>query len=581
MVTNLEVIMIKRFISYYAPHKKLFAMDMGASFLIALCDFYYPIASRQIINVEIPNKNLRMIFIFGVIMLVVYLAKMALAYFVQFYGHMMGVHMQSHMREDVFKKLQRLPFSYYDEHETGVIMSRIINDLMDVSELAHHGPEDIFISGVLLIGSCFYLGNINIILTLVIFCLIPVLIFFSLMMRKRLSSAFIESRVEVGNVNATLENSIGGIRVSKAFGTADHELDKFRKGNKKFVKARRRSYQAMGYFFAGTGFITDILNIVVLVLGGYLFAVGTIDIGDLVAFMLFINMFTTPIKKLINFMEQYQNGMSGFQRFCELIDEIEEPEIKNAVELDTVEGLVQFRHVNFSYESSEPILEDVSLDIKPGETVALVGPSGGGKTTICHLLPNFYPLDSGEITIDGIPIENISYQSLRENIGIVQQDVFLFTGTIRDNIAYGNVNASTEDIIEAAKKANIHEYVLSLPDGYDTEIGERGVRLSGGQKQRVSIARVFLKNPEILILDEATSALDNATEILIQGALEDLSKNRTTLVVAHRLSTIKNADRIVVITKGRIREQGTHDELMEINGIYNELYTSQFRVQED
>lgn len=573
--------MIKRFISYYAPHKKLFAMDMTASFFIALCDFYYPIVSRQIINVEIPNKNLQMIFVFGVVMLVVYLIKMGLAYFVQYYGHMMGVHMQSKMREDVFRKLQRLPYSYYDEHETGVIMSRIVNDLMDVSELAHHGPEDIFISGVLLIGSFFYLGSVNMVLTIVIFCLIPILIIFSMKMRTKMSVAFKESRVEVGNVNATLENSIGGIRVSKAFGNAEHELDKFQKGNEKFVSARRKSYQAMGYFFAGTGFITDILNVVVLVLGGYLFAIGTIDIGDLVAFMLFINMFTTPIKKLINFMEQYQNGMSGFERFCELIDEEEEPQIKDAVVLEDVKGEITFDHVNFSYETSEPILQDISLDIKPGETVALVGPSGGGKTTICHLLPNFYPLDSGEISIDGTPIEKITYQSLRKNIGIVQQDVFLFTGTIKDNIAYGNIDASIDEIIDAAKKANIHDYVMSLPDGYDTEIGERGVKLSGGQKQRVSIARVFLKDPEILILDEATSALDNATEIMIQQALEDLSKNRTTLVVAHRLSTIKNADRIIVITKGMIREQGTHDELMEVDGIYKELYTSQFRVQED
>lgn len=573
--------MIKRFISYYKPHRLLFSLDMLAAFFIAISDLFYPMITRSMLNDFIPNKDMNRLITFAIILVIIYFIKMILSYFVQYYGHLVGVYMQADMRKQIFVHLQKLPFSYYDEHETGNIMSRMINDLMDISELAHHGPEDIFISVIMMIGSFIYLCTINVALTVIIFIFIPVLIYFSIKMRKRMSDAFMESRIKIADVHSNLENSISGIRVSKAFHNSDYEEVKFQKGNKAFVKARELSYKAMGQFFSGTGFIMDLLNVVVLVAGGIYTYYGIINYGDLVAYMLFINMFINPIKKLINFMEQFQNGMTGFTRFCELIDEEPEVESEDAIELSKVKGEISFEHVDFTYTDGKEVLQDINLEIKPGEKLALVGPSGGGKTTICHLIPHFYPLDQGSILIDGINIRNIKYASLRKHIGIVQQDVFLFAGTIKENIAYGDLGADDEAIIEAAKRANIHDYVMSLKDGYDTNIGERGVKLSGGQKQRLSIARVFLKNPAILILDEATSALDNSTELLIQGALDELCKGRTTLIVAHRLSTIKNADKIVVITEGKIQEMGTHEELLGTQGIYNDLYQSQFRMVND
>ena len=481
------------------------------------------------------------------------------------------------MRRDLFRHLQKLPFSFFDENETGNIMSRVVNDLQDISELAHHGPEDIFISSVMIIGSFVYLSSINLLLTVIIFLFIPILVWFSLAMRKKMNIAFMESRRKVALVNATLESSISGIRVAKAFTNSAFEEEKFQKGNGKFVKAREMSYRAMGQFFAGTGFITDMFNVVVILAGGVFTYQGIISYGDFAAFMLFVNLFINPVKKLINFMEQYQNGMTGFQRFCELIDQPVEQERSDAGELKNVNGEICFDRVNFTYDDSKEVLHDINLTIQPGEKLALVGPSGGGKSTICHLIPNFYKLDSGEIRIDGTPIDKITFASLRKNIGIVQQDVFLFNGSIRENIAYGDLSASEEQVMEAAKRANIHDYVMSLPEGYETNIGERGIKLSGGQKQRLSIARVFLKNPAILILDEATSALDNTTEALIQNALDELCQGRTTIVVAHRLSTIKNADEIAVITKGRIAEKGSHEELLAQGGIYKGLYESQFK----
>lgn len=572
--------MFKRFIKYYKPQRKLFIEDMIAAFFIAIADLAYPIISRQMVNDFIPNKELRSVIIFGLGLLFIYIIKMFLAYFVQYYGHLVGVYMQAEMRRDMFIHLQKLPYSYYDEHETGTIMSRMTNDLADISELAHHGPEDLFISIIILVGSFFFLCSIDISLTLIIFICIPILVIFSMFMRKRMSNAFMASRVEIGSVNANLENSIGGIRVSKAYTNAHHELEKFQVGNKKFVTTREVAYKAMGHFFAGTGFITDFLNVLVLIAGGIYVYNGAINYGDLLAYMLFINMFIAPIKKLINFMEQYQSGMTGFKRFCEILDEEIETENPNAKDLEKIKGHIIYKDVSFHYEEGTEILKHLNLEIKPGEKVALVGPSGGGKTTICHLLPQFYPLDSGEILIDDHNIKDITYDSLRKNIGIVQQDVFLFAGTMKDNIAYGNLSASDDEIIEAAKKANIHEYIMTLEKGYETEVGERGVRLSGGQKQRLSIARVFLKNPSILILDEATSALDNATENFIQKSLDDLALGRTTLIVAHRLSTIKNANKIVVISKGKVLEEGTHEALLANSGLYTELYMAQFANQE-
>lgn len=573
--------MLKRFIQYYKPHKRLFLLDMGAAFLIAICNLFYPVITRNMLNDFIPNQQIQLLLVFAGVLLVIYLLKMLLNYFVQYYGHLVGVYMQADMRRDIFRHLQKLPFSYYDEHETGHIMSRMINDLMDISELAHHGPEDLFISMIMILGSFAYLCTINWQLTVIIFIFIPLLVVFAMQMRKRMNRAFMESRVKIAEVNANLENSISGIRVSKAFTNSEYEEEKFQKGNTAFIKAREKSYKAMGQFHSGTGFIIDFLNVVVIVAGGIYTYYGWINYGDLVAYMLFINMFIDPIKKLINFVEQFQNGMTGFSRFCELIDEDIEEESEHPLELQKIKGEIVFDDVNFTYSDGKEVLHDVNLRVAPGKKIALVGPSGGGKTTICHLIPHFYPLESGRILIDGNNVSDISFASLRKNIGIVQQDVFLFSGTIRENIAYGDLSASDEDIIEAAKKANIHEYVMTLEDGYDTNIGERGIKLSGGQKQRLSIARVFLKNPAILILDEATSALDNTTEIMIQKALDDLCKGRTTLVVAHRLSTIKNADEIVVITKGSILEQGTHEELLELNGMYKKLYDSQFRTMEE
>ncbi|MEG2706210.1 MAG: ABC transporter ATP-binding protein [Erysipelotrichaceae bacterium] len=570
--------MLKRFIAYYKPHRLLFTLDMIAAFFVAVCDLFYPMITRNMLNDYIPNKNIKLLLTFALVLIGIYILKMLLGYFVQYYGHLVGVYMQADMRKEVFSHLQKLPFSYYDEHETGNIMSRMINDLMDISELAHHGPENIFVSVVMMIGAFFYLCTINVMLTIIIFIFIPILIYFSMFMRKRMSDAFMVSRVKIADVNANLENSISGIRVSKAFTNQAFEEEKFQAGNHAFVKARETAYKAMAQFFSGTAFIIDLLNVVVLLAGGIYTYQGIINYGDLVAYMLFINMFISPIKKLIDFMEQYQNGMTGFKRFCELIDEKIEEENPNAITLTKVKGEIIFDHVDFNYGDGKEVLKDINLHIKPGEKLALVGPSGGGKTTICHLIPHFYKLDGGSIKIDGTNICDLSYSSLRSNIGIVQQDVFLFSGSIRENIAYGDLNASEEDIILAAKRANIHEYIETLVEGYDTNIGERGIKLSGGQKQRLSIARVFLKNPSILILDEATSALDNTTEVLIQDALNELCIGRTTIVVAHRLSTIKNADEIVVIMDGEIQEKGTHEQLLTKKALYYELYHSQFKV---
>lgn len=569
--------MIKRFIKYYGPHKKMFALDMIASFFISVIGMCYPIITREMLNNFIPNKEVNMIIVCGVGLFALYFLRMLLRYFVQYYGHVIGVKMQAAMRSDMFKKLQTLPFSYYDEHETGKIMSRMTNDLMDVSELAHHGPENLFISGVMIIGSFAYLCSINWILTLIIFACVPFLLIVSTLMRKKMTQAFMESRKSVAVINAQLESSISGIRVTKAFTNSKKEVEKFEAGNSDFVEARKKSYKAMGQFHSSTSFITDVFNVVVLIAGGLFLYAGEIDFADYSAFIVSINVFISPVTTLIGFMEQFQNGMTGFTRFIEIMDEDPEIEKKDAVELNDVTGEIEFKDVCFKYNESRDILNSVNLKIKAGEKLALVGSSGGGKTTICHLIPNFYKIVSGEILIDGKNIDNFTFESLRRNIGIVQQDVFLFNGTIMENILYGRLDATYEEVVDAAKKANIHDYVMTLPNGYDTQIGERGVKLSGGQKQRLSIARVFLKNPAILILDEATSALDNTTEILIQEALDSLCEGRTTIVVAHRLSTIKNANEIAVIDNGEVIEKGTHKELLDNDGIYKKLYSLQFR----
>ncbi len=556
--------MVKRFIAYYRPHKLLFGADMAASLLISLLGMVYPVMTNRLLNDFIPNRAYRSILIAGSVVLLLYLVRMLLRYFVQYQGHMVGTYMQAQMRRELFAHLERLPFSFFDDHETGAIMTRMTNDLFEVSELSFG-----------------YLCTINVWLTLIIFVCVPLLTAVSIRLRKKMRDAFKERRKSNAVINAALESSITGVRVTKAYTNAAREQEKFEVGNQMYIDACASSYSAMGKFHSATSFITDVFNVIILIAGGLFLYKGSINFGEYSTFIVSVNLFIAPVQTLIQFMEQWQNGATGFRRFIEIMDIPEEQDDPGAVDIGEVQGEIELRDVSFSYEKDgrRDVLEHVSLGVEKGAKMALVGPSGGGKTTICHLIPRFYRLgeNDGSILIDGKDIRSVTMESLRRNIGIVQQDVFLFAGTIRDNIAYGNPEATDEQILDAAKKANLHEFVSGLPDGYDTEIGERGIRLSGGQKQRVSIARVFLKNPSILILDEATSALDNTTEVLIQQSLDELCKGRTTLVVAHRLSTIRNADHIAVVTGGRITESGTHDELMKGNGTYRELYELQFR----
>ncbi len=561
---------LRKFISYYRPYKKMFFMDLLVATVSALCDLVYPMITRDVVNRVIPNREFRFIIVFGIVLLVVYIIKMLCAYWMQYWGHLVGVGMQADMRRDIYEHLQKLPVKYFDNNQTGSIMSRIVNDLQDISELAHHGPEDLFISFFMIVGSFIVLIRINIILTLIVFCILPFIIWYSMYKRKKMLASFMKTREKTGYVNAKLQNSISGIRVSKAFVIGEEEKERFNEGNNQFVEAKSFSYKVMAEYTAGVGFLTDMLDYSVLIVGGLFTYYGKINIGDFLAYLLYIKIFTQPIKRLIAFVEQFQNGMSGFKRFMEIIDVEHEKDKPNAIELKDVQGEIVFENVSFSHENKK-VLDDISLRIKKGRILALVGPSGGGKTTLCNLIPRFYTVDSGDIKIDGKSIYDIKLDSLRKNIGIVQQDVFLFSGTIKDNICVGKTDATDEEIIDAAKKANIHEIIMEMPDGYDTYVGERGVKLSGGQKQRIAIARIFLKNPPILILDEATSALDNITEKLIQKSLEDLCHGRTTIVVAHRLSTIQAADEIIVLTDNGIEERGTHQELLNKKGFYYKL----------
>ncbi len=571
--------MLKRFIHYYKPHKKLLILDLLASLLISVIGMVYPIVTRNMLNVYIPQKMYSTIVIAGLVVLALYIIRMLLRYFVQYYGHLIGVGMQSQMRLDLFSHLQKLPFSFYDNHETGRIMTRITSDLFEVCELAHHGPENLLISSVMIILSFGYLLSIDPILTLIVFACVPFLVVVTLHYRKAMSKAFNDRRKSNATINAAIESSVTGIRVTKAYTNAERELKKFEVGNDQFVNASRSAYSAMAKFHSSTLFVTDVFNVVILIAGGLFLYAGRINFADYSTFIVSVNLFINPVNTLIGFMEQFQNGVSGFKRFLEIMDEKPEIEAEDAKDLKNVQGVIEFKNVSYAYDDSKEVLKNVDLRLEKGRKLALVGPSGGGKTTLCHLLPNFYKLGEGDgsILIDGQDIRSLTLDSIRRNIGIVQQDVFLFVGTIRDNILYGRPNATEEEVIEAAKRANIHDYVMTLEKGYDTEIGERGVKLSGGQKQRLSIARVFLKDPAILILDEATSALDNTTEVLIQQALDELCKGRTTLVVAHRLSTIRNADEIAVVMNGQVTERGTHEELMAANGTYKDLYSLQFR----
>ena len=571
--------MIRRFITYYKPHKKLFFIDMFFALMISVADLIFPMFTRNMINNIIPNGRMDLLLVWTGIMLVLFILRFVSFYIVAYWGHLLGVRIEHDMRRDVFTHLQTLPFSYYDNNKTGHIMSRIVNDLRDITELAHHGPEDLFISLVMLVGSFVILLTVEWRLTLILFAFIPIMLGFVMLKRKKMSSAFRKVRIKIADVNSQLENSISGVRVAKSFTNEDYEIEKFNEGNEAFSSARKESYRVMAEFSSVMGILSNILNLVVISVGGYFVYLDMMNIGDLFSFTLYVNFFMTPIRRLTTFAEQYQEGMSGFERFIEIMDiksDIEDAE--DAVEIKDVKGKIEFKDVSFSYNDGEgTVLSNLDISIEPGRTIALVGPSGAGKTTLCHLIPRFYDIKEGAILLDGIDIRDIKLKSLRKNIGLVQQDVFLFTGTIRENIMYGNPDANENEVIQSAKDASIHQFIMSLPNGYDTYIGEKGVRLSGGQKQRISIARLFLKNPAILILDEATSSLDNQTEIIIQESLEKLSRGRTSLVIAHRLSTIKNADEIIVLTGQGVEERGNHEELLARDGLYAELYRSQFK----
>lgn len=569
--------MIKKFIKYYKPHWKLFLLDMICALLISGSDLVYPMVTRHLINKVIPDKNIQLIFKLGIALLIIYGIRMLLEYIVGYYGHVLGVRMEYDMRKELFSHIQDLPFSYFDNTKTGHIMSRIVNDLNEISELAHHGPEDLFISTIMIVGSFIMLMNINIKLTLITFLVLPFMLYFAMHYNTKMRRNFKHIRESLADINGRLEDSISGIRVVKSFTNEEYEIDKFDEGNDRFKSLRTISVRFIGIFHGGINFFSNFATLVTLVAGGYFVAKGEILPGDLVAYLIYINQFLQPVKRLANFVEQFQRGMAGFSRFTEVMDI--KPDIvdkENAININKLNGEIAFKDVAFSYDEKNTVLAGINLNVKQGETIAIVGPSGVGKTTLCNLVPRFYEIDKGKIEVDGLDIRDITINSLRKNIGVVQQDVFLFSGSIRENISYGNLEASDGEVINAAKAANAHDFIMELPDGYDTYIGERGVKLSGGQKQRISIARMFLKNPSILILDEATSSLDNQSEAVIQKSIEELSKNRTTFIIAHRLATIKKAKRIIVLTENGIEEEGPHKELLNKKGVYYSLYNSQF-----
>lgn len=569
--------LVRMMAHYYRPHMGLFLADMGAALLLAVCDLFYPMITRSIINDYVPNGDMRMFIIWCCVLLGIFIVKLGLNWFVTAWGHLMGVRMQADMRRDIFHHMQRLPFSYFDENKTGSLMSRIINDLFEISELAHHGPEDLFISIISFIGAFVILGNINLLLTCIVFLFIPIIVIFTMFMRKRLQKAFMRRREATAEINADIQNSLSGIRVVKAFANAEYEERKFGDRSDQLVKANASAYRVMATYFSGMTFGIDMLTLLAMAAAGSFALMGQINIGDFAAYLLYIGNFTQPIRKLNQFMEQFQDGMTGFRRFADVMATAPEADPENPARPKVICGDIHFDDVSFTYGEKGAVLSHITLHVPAGKTLALVGPSGGGKTTLCHLIPRFYTPQKGYITLDGIDVNDFSAAELRRSIGLVQQDVFIFTGTIRENIAYGRLDATEDEIVDAAVHAGLHDFVMELPEGYDTYIGERGSKLSGGQKQRVAIARVFLKNPPILILDEATSSLDNVTEQAIQHAFDDLAKDRTTVVVAHRLSTIRNADEIVVLSDLGILEQGTHAQLMaNTNGTYRKLYETQF-----
>ncbi len=573
---------LKKLISYYKPYKLLFFGDLFFAILGAAVSLVIPLVVRYITNEVVyfeASQATRTILILGAVMLGLVLIEAGCNYFMSYYGHMMGTYMEANMRSDIFGHYQKLSFAFYDNQKVGSLLSRVTSDLFDITELLHHGPEDIFISVIKIVGAFVILLNVNSSLALVTFAFVPVMAVYAYYFNRKMKRAFKRRRKEVGVINGQIEDSLSGIRVVKSFANEKEEMRKFDEGNKNFVKAKDMSYRYMAGYHTGLTAFTTLITVAVLVGGVFFMAGGKLKVTDLLTFLLYISNFTEPVKKLVNFTEQFQNGYSGFERFMEIMDI--EPDIqdkKDAVSVEKLDGVIDFENVCFHYVSNEEnVLNHVRLHVEAGEYMALVGASGVGKTTLCSLIPRFYEVTEGAIKIDGIDIRDMKLNDLRNQIGIVQQDVYLFAGSILENIRYGKPGASDEEVIQAAKRANAHEFIMSFPDGYDTDIGQRGAKLSGGQKQRLSIARVFLKNPPILIFDEATSSLDNESEQVVQQSLEELAKNRTTFVIAHRLSTIRNAKRILVLTEKGIEEEGTHEELMQKKGAYETLYNLQFR----
>lgn len=572
---------LKRFIHYYKPYRTVFFLDLLCAAVISLIDLVYPQILRAATNSLFTRDSstiLKMLLPIGIGLFVMYTIQSLCKYYVSYQGHMMGANMERDMRQQLFEHYETLSFSYYNSHNSGQMMSKLVSDLFDIAEFAHHGPENLFISLIKIIGSFIFLFLINWRLAIPLAVIVVIMFFFSMKQNKRMQETFMENRRKIGDVNASLQDTLGGIRVVQSFANEEIEKKKFSKSNHAFLLSKDANYNCMGGFMGWNLFFQGMMYLVTLVFGGYLIAHGQMDPADLAMYALYIGIFISPIQILVELAEMIQKGFSGFRRFLDVMDT--EPSIQDkpdAKDLTDVKGLVSYEDVSFCYDDDDtPVLQNVSFQIPAGRSIALVGPSGGGKTTICNLLPRFYDVTGGRITIDGKDVRGLTLQSLRNNIGIVQQDVYLFCGTIKENIAYGKPGASMDEIVDAAKRANIHDFVMSLPDGYDTYVGERGTRLSGGQKQRISIARVFLKNPPILILDEATSALDNESERHIQKSLEALAKNRTTITIAHRLSTIRNADEIIVITENGIAERGSHQNLLKRNGIYAHYYKMQF-----
>ena len=564
---------LKKFIPYYSPYKAVFVLDLICAAMISLIDLAYPQILRTMTKTVFAGKSsaiLQVLLPIGVAMLIMYIVQALCKYYVSYQGHMMGANMERDMRQQLFDHYEKLSFSYYDQNNSGQMMSKLVSDLFDISEMAHHGPENLFISLIKIIGSFVFLFVINRWLAIPLLVLVFFMILFSYSQNRRMQATFMDNRQKIGDINSSLQDTLAGIRVVQSFANEEIERDKFRHSNENFLHSKDANYRCMGSFMSGNLFFQGLMYLVTLVFGGWLIAKGQIETADLAMYALYIGIFISPIQILVELTEMMQKGLSGFRRFLAVVET--EPDIVDAEDakpLENVKGTVEYKDISFHYSDDDTlVLSDVSFRIDAGKSIALVGPSGSGKTTICSLLPRFYDVTGGSIRIDGKDIRSLSLESLRNNIGLVQQDVYLFCGSIKDNISYGKPGASIEEIIDAAKKANIHDFIMSLPDGYDSYVGERGTRLSGGQKQRISIARVFLKNPPILILDEATSALDNESERWIQHSLEELAKNRTTITIAHRLSTIRNADEILVVADTGIAERGTHEELLAANGIY-------------